>query len=150
MGNEILIGQGLNEGAVELTTIRAFNSDVSSTYCGKTFNYDTTNHSYIEEACIVNQLEYIMNSSINEFVINGNDSIFKEFYQKYGLNTFIKFRFLDNTKLYQFIIYNQYIDTRYYYLMGLLARYKDAYLYSLERENVLKNSKFYDIINDMK
>ncbi|MBQ7276411.1 MAG: helix-turn-helix transcriptional regulator [Bacilli bacterium] len=63
---------------------------------------------------------------------------------------FIKYRFLYFYNNYQFLIYKCYIDMRYLYLLGLLSRYKDAYLYCLNSQNVLKNTQYYCIINDIK
>lgn len=63
---------------------------------------------------------------------------------------FIKYRYLDNRKYYQCFIHKKYIDARYLYLLGLLSRYKDAYIYALENENILRNTRFYDIVNDIR
>jgi len=60
---------------------------------------------------------------------------------------FIKNVFLVNIKTYQSIIYKKYLDVRYLPLLGGLSRYKDAYNYAIECQNVLKDSNFYCIMN---
>ena len=77
-----------------------------------------------------------------KYELEGKDSMF--------ICDFIKLRYLDNRKYYQCFIYKKYIDVRYLYLLGLLSRYKDAYIYALENENILRNTRFYDIVNDIK
>ena len=88
-----LLGVGLVEGITEYKTIEAYQRNISSIYNGYEFNFDTHNGgTYIENASIAAQLEYVLGEDLLSELIVRESKFVDKFYRKYGLNNFISLR----------------------------------------------------------
>ncbi len=89
-----LLGVGLIEGITEYKTIESHESNISSMYNGYEYNFNThKGGTYIENACIASQLEYILGEDILGELTTRQYKFIEKFYRKYGLNTFISLRY---------------------------------------------------------
>ncbi len=89
-----LLGIGLVEGIAENKTIETYQKNVSSSYKGYEYNFDTHDAGpYIENACVTSQLEYILGENLTDSLINKDSKFIEKFYRKYGLNTYLVLRY---------------------------------------------------------
>ncbi len=89
-----ILGVGLVEGIAEAKTIEAHNKNISSNYNGYEFNFDANNSgTYVENACIASQLEYVLGENLLDSLINKDAKFVEKFYRKYGLNTYLLLRY---------------------------------------------------------
>jgi len=88
-----LLGVGLIEGITEQKTIESHGRNISSTYNGYEYNFDThSGGSYIENACLASQLEYILGEDLLGELTTREYKFVEKFYKKYGLNTYLNLR----------------------------------------------------------
>ncbi len=96
----LLLGKGLVEGIAEAKTIEVFNKNISSHNNGYEYNFDANNISnYNENACIADQLEYILGDNLFDSLIAKDSKFVEKFYRKYGVNTYISLRYKLNKML---------------------------------------------------
>lgn len=95
---------GLIEGATENIVEKKLGEKRSSCYINSDkkdytkFNFSQKS-TYVENVCIIRQMEHILQKDADKSILLGNNSFFKEFSQKYGYDTFRIIRHRANRQL---------------------------------------------------